>query len=388
MSRVLLADDNLTVQRMVASVLRGEGMSVTVVDNGTAALDALKRDPPDLILADFDLEGMNVAAFASRARIATHTDHQTPIIVLVSPNDSCDTDRLTAMGIQASIRKPLDSEILRQAVKRWIPAPPDATVVFNGNGRLPFLHPADHFTSFPSPPPADHNTSTVPDHNNATEGEKENAPSWVEPPPMRLALPDIPEMISLEPTAISEAPEGVMSHAPRPVVDLSAAFEWANASLLDLALLSGPSEAKTEAVAGAENLSGIVAAEAGSPVDPEAVDLSPVFSSIVTPALDGAVDATPKIDLEHERETRPETTPLVLCESPPASPPPMPEISVADLRAAIEAEVAARLPEIVRAILTPEMAQTTLAKVAHDVVPLIAEAEIIKEIQRLESKIV
>jgi len=387
MSRVLLADDNLTVQRMVASVLRGAGMSVTVVDSGPAALDSARRDPPDLILADFDLEEMNVAAFVNRARTDIHSPRPTPIIVLMSPNDSCDTDRLRAMGIQASIRKPIDSDLLRQAVNQWMPTPSAETVVFNGNGSLIVPPPADNGTSLSPPQEATSDTSITNALrlNDTTAGEP--APSLADPP-SQVALSDIPAtmlpMMSIEPTALSETPEGVSIDPTPSVVDLSTALELVQTGVPDLCLLSGIPETKVE-----ENPadivvleSNLVVAENESPAVPEAIDLCPM----VIPVVSDAVDTTPKVDIESPvNEPSPPETPPVSCEMPPT--PPAPEISAEVLQAAVEAEIAARLPEIVRAILTPEIINAALAKVAREVIPPIAEAEIIKEIQRLESKI-
>lgn len=51
-SRVLVADDNSDMRRYVSSVLAAAGYSVFEVADGEAALEAAKRDPPDLVLSD------------------------------------------------------------------------------------------------------------------------------------------------------------------------------------------------------------------------------------------------------------------------------------------------------------------------------------------------
>jgi len=428
MSRVLLADDNLTVQRMVASVLRGEGMSVTVVDTGPAALDSVRRDPPDLILADFDLEGMNVAAFANRARSDTRSLRPVPILVMMSPNDSCDTDRLTAMGIQASIRKPLDSERLRQVVNQWIPSPPAGTIVLNGESPWAFPPPAENDPLLPSPQEGDRNVSSALRLNDTTAG-KTTPPLADQPSPMIQVLTDIPATMSIGPTTLSGESEGVPVDPAPPVVDLSPAVALAPAETPDPILLSGQIEVSAEEVEGKAPPSEIVVLEKAAPLIPEVIDFSPVFCPILLPVpadpVDSTASATPTVDMACAVNAPSLTEePLPACEMPPTSTPPAPQISAADLHAAVaaelaarlpeivrailtpeiaqaalakvvhevvpptaEAEISARLPEIVRAILTPEMAQAALAKVAREVVPRIAEAEIVKEIQRLESKV-
>jgi len=411
MSRVLIADDNLTVQRMAASVLRGAGVSVTVVDNGPAALDSARSDPPDLILADFDLEGMNVAAFANRARKGAHTLRPIPIVVMMSPNDSCDPDRLAAMGVQASIRKPLDSDLLRQAVSQWIPALSAETVVLGSSSRWTFPPPAANGALLSQP--ANHGESTNTARLNDTG---ETGPSLADPSTPGVPVPtEIPAAMSLEPMALSDTPEDAPIDLAPAAVDLSPAVEFVQFEAPDLRLSSGIPEAKAEE----ENLSNSRVSEGASPVVPEVVDRSPVLCPMVGPVVADVVDAMPKVDVECEvNAPSPVGTPPVSCETPPT--PPAPEISAADLHAAIEAEVSARLPGIVLALFTPEMVQAALAKASHDVVPPmaathlpdivreivtpeaiqaalakvareivppIAEAEIVKEIQRITSQV-
>ena len=411
MSRVLLADDNLTVQRMVAAVLRGEGMSVTVVDSGPAALDSVRNDPPDLILTDFDLEGMNVAAFANRARKDARTSHPIPIIALMSPNDSCDNDRLSAMGIQAAIKKPIDSDLLRQAVNQWMPTPSAETVLLNGHSRSFFHRLMDLGRSLSPLQPTHHGESTSALRLNETG---KPAPSLADPS-SPMAQADIPAMMPLERMALAKRSEDTPIDPIPPNVDLSPAMGSAHFNMPNPILSADIPKAEQGALP-----SDIAVSEKASPVVPERVDLSPVFCPIVVPLVAEAVDATPKVNAVEVTAPPPTETVSVSCAMPPASTPPAPEIPAEDLRAVVETEIAARLPEMIRAILTPEMVQTALAtamrevvlpmaetqlpkiirtiltpeiaqaalaNVAREVIPPIAEAEIIKEIKRLEPKV-
>jgi len=362
---------------MVASVLRAAGMSVTVVDTGPAALDSARSDPPDLILADFDLEGMNVAAFASRARSDVRSPRPVPILVMMSPSDSCDTDRLSAMGIQASIRKPIDSDLLRQAVNQWIPAPSAETVVLSGRSPWVFPSPADNGAALSSPQQTDHNESSVIRLNDTGE----TAPSLASPPPPMAH--DIPSTMSIEPAALSGVPEVVPIDPTPPIADLSPAVETDQYVTPDPVLHASVPEAKAEAT---EYSQDIMAPEKEAPAIAQMIDLSPVFCSMTAPVVADPVDTTPGTDLNCEIDPpSPMETPPASCEMPP---PPAPEISAADLRTAVEAEIAARLPEIVRALLTPEMAQAALAQVAREIVPPMAQAEVSVQLPEIVRTIV
>src|SRR5712692_9541914 len=55
---VLIAEDNVVNQRVALGLLTRRGHTVTVVDNGREALDALERDAYDLVLMDVQMPVM------------------------------------------------------------------------------------------------------------------------------------------------------------------------------------------------------------------------------------------------------------------------------------------------------------------------------------------
>jgi signal transduction histidine kinase len=80
-ARVLLADDNADVRDYAARLLRAQGWVVDTVSDGAAALAAARSNPPDLVLSDVMMPGLDgfVLMRALRADPRTQT---TPIILL------------------------------------------------------------------------------------------------------------------------------------------------------------------------------------------------------------------------------------------------------------------------------------------------------------------
>lgn len=115
--RVLLIDDNLAVQKLVELTLRKEGYDITSIDNGLSALDLAFKNQPDLILADYNLEGMNIFTFVQKIR-QRQSLFETPIILLINSTESYDPAQLQSAGIQAFLKKPIDSRELAKEVKR------------------------------------------------------------------------------------------------------------------------------------------------------------------------------------------------------------------------------------------------------------------------------
>jgi CheY-like chemotaxis protein len=104
-SRILVADDNSNIQKMVALALKDEGIDVVAVGNGDAAMRKIPDLRPDLVLADIFMpvrNGYEVCEFVkSDSRYMN-----TPVVLLVGafdPLDEQETQRVRADGV---LKKP------------------------------------------------------------------------------------------------------------------------------------------------------------------------------------------------------------------------------------------------------------------------------------------
>ena len=72
---LLLADDSVTIQRVIALTFAAEDINVIAVGDGRQAIERITADPPDIVLADTSMperDGYEVAAFIKRDPALEH----------------------------------------------------------------------------------------------------------------------------------------------------------------------------------------------------------------------------------------------------------------------------------------------------------------------------
>jgi len=110
---VFVVEDDHDVRVAVRLILEDEGYLVDSATDGRRALERLERsDPPDLILLDLMMPGMDGWEFASRLRAHPRL-RGIPIVVISA------FDELPPPGIVAFLRKPLRSDAVLQLAERY-----------------------------------------------------------------------------------------------------------------------------------------------------------------------------------------------------------------------------------------------------------------------------
>ncbi len=106
--RVLIAEDNIVNQRVVATMVRKRGLQVSVVDDGRAAVDAFAAGRFDLLLMDVQMPGMDgLEATAAIRTIEGGSGARVPIVALTAHALAEDRERCLAAGMDAFLTKPL-----------------------------------------------------------------------------------------------------------------------------------------------------------------------------------------------------------------------------------------------------------------------------------------
>jgi len=113
--RLLLADDSVTIQKVVAIIFSNEEYELTVVDNGAAALTKARELRPDVMLVDAVMPGKSGYEVCAEIR----RDPQLcsiPILLLIGAFDNASEEDVHACGADASISKPFESQQLIEKV--------------------------------------------------------------------------------------------------------------------------------------------------------------------------------------------------------------------------------------------------------------------------------
>jgi len=108
---VLLADDSVTIQRVVELTFAREDVRVVSVADGEQAIEALKHSVPDVVLADIDMpgrSGFEVAQFV-RGQAATA---EVPVLLLSGAFDPVDQEQAHQAGADGILTKPFDPAVL------------------------------------------------------------------------------------------------------------------------------------------------------------------------------------------------------------------------------------------------------------------------------------
>ena len=275
--KILLADDSITIQKVVELTFSDGDYEVTAVNNGAKAVQKLAEMRPDIILSDIimpEKNGYEVCEF-----VKSHPEYRTiPVILLTGTFEPFDPDRADKAGCDAVVTKPFESQSLIHKVEELIEQSRSAA-------------PARPATA-PAPPPA----APQPEPSSPWAAEEEEKPA----PP---------------------SPADIFA-APRPASGRT--------TEMPLSAPPAPSGGETQAVPAFGSRQGDASATTQQFTPPSTADQAPSPWG-EPPPTGGETRAFPKTSFEDLKrmaaEKAPDKTPQESDESPFGAPPPAEEFS-------------------------------------------------------------
>ena len=125
--KLLLADDSITIQKVIQITFAHEDYDLTITDNGDAALAKAQELKPDLVMADVYMPGKN--GYELTAAIRQDPDLQnTPVLLLAGSFEPFDEEKARNCRANAWIEKPFESQNLIDKVSDLLnSSPPPAS---------------------------------------------------------------------------------------------------------------------------------------------------------------------------------------------------------------------------------------------------------------------
>lgn len=115
--RILLADDSVTIQKVIELTFMDEDYEVRAVSNGDEAVALLSSLNPDFVIADVHMPGANGYEVCRRAK---QSRPDLPVLLLVGTFEPFDEAQSRAVGADSHLKKPFDSQELLQRVEELL----------------------------------------------------------------------------------------------------------------------------------------------------------------------------------------------------------------------------------------------------------------------------
>jgi hypothetical protein len=121
--RVLLAEDNIVNQKLVAELIKKEGHEVVVVGNGREAVAAASAGKFDLVFMDVQMPTMDgFEATAAIRRAEKSTFQHTTILAMTAHAMKDDRQKCIDAGMDDYLSKPIHFPTLKAMLEKWAPA--------------------------------------------------------------------------------------------------------------------------------------------------------------------------------------------------------------------------------------------------------------------------
>lgn len=126
--RMLIAEDNAVNQKVLRTLLSGQGHDLVFVSDGMQAVAAARDDAFDIILMDVSMPIMDGPTATRLIRALPHAVSRVPIIALTANAMTGDREAYLAAGMSDYVSKPIDLDALLAAIARQSPGAAGASL--------------------------------------------------------------------------------------------------------------------------------------------------------------------------------------------------------------------------------------------------------------------
>src|SRR5437870_11986463 len=112
---ILVVDDEMGILDVLRILLKGEGFDVTTAQGGKAGLEALKGNPPDIVLTDIKMPGVSGTEILAAVR---DQDPETPVILMTAQASLQSAIQAVNQGALYYLKKPFSNDDLVAICRR------------------------------------------------------------------------------------------------------------------------------------------------------------------------------------------------------------------------------------------------------------------------------
>jgi CheY-like chemotaxis protein len=116
---LLLADDSITIQRVIELTFADEDIRVVAVGDGHEAIARIDETPPDIVLADVEMPGTDGYEVARHIRTTPRLAH-IPVLLLTGAFEPVDQAKVADAGCQGVLTKPFEPQLVIQRVRELL----------------------------------------------------------------------------------------------------------------------------------------------------------------------------------------------------------------------------------------------------------------------------
>ena len=119
---LLLADDSVTIQRVIELTFADEDIKVVAVSDGDQAIARIEASPPDIVLADIGMPGRTGYEVARYIKASPRLAH-IPVVLLTGAFEPVDQAKAAEAGCDGVLAKPFEPQLVIQRVKELLARP-------------------------------------------------------------------------------------------------------------------------------------------------------------------------------------------------------------------------------------------------------------------------